>query len=481
MLRWEAGPEAGDAVTMPMSIRCAGAALLGWVLPSSASAAPIAFATADGLGETTPPSVFVALRDRDDVWVVAPGWGQDAGEVAVVLAVPADADLTVLSQHDVVVGKLLQDVAPAELSVSCADLYPFTPDDTGERRDTGREPVEEDAHPRLRHSSPGPLACNRGRRPYYYYGYGYYRDYDYDTDYDAYEPYGYGSVAVGSRVDAATDPGLREAIVLESTVLADAGAVDAWMVARDLVLEGPLTDVEGQVWAVVRYQVDDAEPGRLPAFEVRAADLSHLRIDVAPRTTDLIWYGIELADSPMSLGVRGPGGVEKVTVETNCLMTSETVDAAYAEAVSRAMGEVGGRARFAIEHVTAPAQCVGCSGVSDLGDYLPALGWENGNFNTAVSRLRVVVDADAGHDELGFDALPAQTPAFTAFVRYLDELESDLPVCGSGFVEAPGSCFDGEVPPQRRRAQGGRAGALGTIGTVLLGVGLLVAGRRRGA
>lgn len=461
-------------MTTRFSLRAAGlvGALLG---PASASAAPYMFALPDGVDAEPAPGVVVASwwDVSEHRWVVAPGWGGGATKLAVIFPITPASEVGVSSATDAAMTKLMQTLGPTAIEVTCEDLYPFVDRrDTSDYRDYGDE---EDEHPRLRHTQPGPLACDRSTPYRGYYGYGY--EYDYDTE--PYYPNGYGDMTDGDRVDSVTGPDLLSAKILETAGLADVAAVEVWLAERTLTLAEPLVDVAGGKWLAVVYDVTDDDVGRLPSVLIDDRSMSHLRVDVGDGDTDLVVYQIGEAAFPSAPQAIVPLALEEVMLDSDCLFDDDTVDARYEAALATAAGAPGTRALYVFEHLSNPNQCIGCAGLPDLATSLTSLGWTSdlGPFNTAITRVRLIVDAGAGVDTVGWQQLEPSEARYTAFVAWRQELESDFPVCGVGFVDDPASCLDGETA--RRARPGSRSGAVGTLGFAALGLAAVIAGRRR--
>lgn len=437
-----------------------------------ALAAPWLVVAPEGVEGVAGTGLIVVSGEETPVFIVAPAWDGPPTDVAVLMPVEADGEAWAPSGADGALEVLIDATAPAGLDVDCTDLYPFV-----DRRDTGggRGGDVVDEHPRLRHSTRGPLSCGGGGTtvtPIYEgpYGYGYY---GYGGDVPYYSP-GYGKMADGSRIDVVDGPPRRASAIREIERLADAEALAAWLRERGLRVPRALGT---GAWMAVAYEVTGADPGRLDAFAIRTGS-DTLRVDVegdtdAEGATDVIYYALGPDSSPSSPRPRVPDNVDAVDLESNCLYDDADVLAVYEAALAAAVGPAGGRRVFVREYVGAVGQCVGCDGIPDLGGRLPSLEWQGDPFTTSVTRGRLVVDDDADEAPVGFG--PGEAGAtYTAYVRHTDELESDFPLCGGGFAEDPGSCLDA---PVARRPAPGRAGAV--VGLGLLAVGLLVAARRR--
>ena len=446
-------------------------AALALLTSPPASAAPYAFALPEGVDPAPATGVLVSTwwDVSEHRWVIAPGWAGGATPLAVVFPITDASSVSVTSSANAAISKLMLSLGPTSLEVSCEDLYPFVDRrDTSTYQDYRDEPND---HPRLRHTQPGPLACNQ-RSPYY----GGYYDYSYGGPYYA---EGYGNMATGSRVDTATGPDARAASVRETAELDDVAAVGAWLAERSLTLAEPLAEAPGARWLAVVYDVTDDEPGRLPAVTLEDPSFDRLRLDLGDGDTDLIVYHLGEVLSPTMLRPIVPLGLDETSLGTDCLFRDDSVDVRYDAAVAEAFGPIGQRSAFALEHLSGPNQCIGCAGLPDLANWLPTLGWPSdiAVANTAISRVRLIVDAGAGPTSVQWQQLDVEDARFTAFVAWRADLESDFPVCGEGFTDDPASCLDEATA--RRARPGSRSGAVGTLGMAALGVALLVAGRRR--
>jgi hypothetical protein len=122
-------------------------------------------------------------------------------------------------------------------------------------------------------------------------------------------------------------------------------------------------------------------------------------------------------------------------------------------------------ATWTTEYAWAPVHCDPCSDYPLTQDEVEAFGYGKDAEGAFFTRLHMRFTPAQAKDDLQlqlFDGSNSQV----RFIEYLEELESDFPICGEGWAKNPGTCDDGNaatarlVSPSRGRAAGSLIGLL---------------------
>jgi len=221
-------------------------------------------------------------------------------------------------------------------------------------------------------------------------------------------------------------------------------------------------------------------------------------------------YEAELLSLPVRLGTLNSPGVQdlliyvinseaegrvsisnypEATPETECMYqpTEEEPDYGtfYNNLFEEAYVEAGGGAAWATEYSWSPSGCDPCSSDPPTEEQLAELGWDKGPWDAHFTRLHVRYTPQSVDQDLVFYSSGMTDTMQIRHITHKDELESDFPICRTGWVEDdPGSCFDDDpidelngrpgdaTPwnPGRTRAQ--RRKTAGAFGAFLLILGL---------
>jgi hypothetical protein len=132
-------------------------------------------------------------------------------------------------------------------------------------------------------------------------------------------------------------------------------------------------------------------------------------------------------------------------------------------------------AAWAVEHAWSPSSCDPCTGPTLDTSTLAELGYSGGD--AFLTRLHVRTTPEAAGEDLTFYFSNDAATEQLKFIQYGQELESDFPICGQGWVtDDPGSCEDDERG--RRVPAGARHQAVPVL-PLLLGLLLVGAAARR--
>jgi hypothetical protein len=164
----------------------------------------------------------------------------------------------------------------------------------------------------------------------------------------------------------------------------------------------------------------------------------------SPGSQDVVLHVL----SQWSEGKAAVASYPEFEVEGECMWEGDGsgFDAFYADNLKNAFEETNGGAAWTTEYVWAPEKCDPCTAEGPLGEEtLRELGYGGAPEEAILTRIRVRGQADALNQDLAIYFSGLRDSSQLRYIDYATELESEFPICGSGWVDnAPGSCDAGD-------------------------------------
>jgi hypothetical protein len=292
-------------------------------------------------------------------------------------------------------------------------------------------------------------------------------EYTCDTLYDpialaAYDYMACGALVEGEarsedsvRVEASFQRGEYDIVVLSAT---ESAALFDWFDENGYAVSGFKADLfQELIDSGVHFLAAKVDLGRVPEDW---ATLSPLQIS----------YRTTVSVLPIRLGTSSSAGVQDLILytlgdkddgalvidnypraepESECLWRprSETFGEFYEGQFADAV-EVAGGTAWALEYQWMGGKCDPCASdpleKRDLKDF----GFRGGPRDAVLTRLHLRMHPEDVSQDLLLVRQPSSWQQQMRFIRWEHELEDTFPVCGLGWVENPGSCYDDEEGPE---------------------------------
>jgi hypothetical protein len=197
--------------------------------------------------------------------------------------------------------------------------------------------------------------------------------------------------------------------------------------------------------ARVTLEAADDEETWLSPIQLRYTDPAFslpIRIGTisSPGRQDLIIYAI----TSSSDGAVGISNYTQVALDDECMWPSEDYGEFgdfYLDALTAEVDDVGG-AGWVQEYSWAPTSCDPCSSDPLDSSELSALGFDGGASDAHFTRLHVQYTPEAATQDLMLYTTGIGSTDQVRYITYDHDLEDRYPICGEGWAEDPGSCFE---------------------------------------
>ncbi|MFT4626069.1 MAG: hypothetical protein ACI8PZ_004740 [Myxococcota bacterium] len=160
-----------------------------------------------------------------------------------------------------------------------------------------------------------------------------------------------------------------------------------------------------------------------------------------------------------------------------CMPREDDFPIFYEEWVNEQL-DGGDEATWITEYAWAPVHCDPCTDYPLTQDEVEAFGYTDDAEGAFFTRMHMRFRPAQAKDDLQIQLLGGDNQQ-VRFIEYLEELESDFPVCFEGFAKNPGSCDDVQTTTTARVNATSRGRTTGGL-LALLGLGLLVRRKRTG-
>jgi hypothetical protein len=282
-------------------------------------------------------------------------------------------------------------------------------------------------------------------------------------------------------VEAAFERGEYDMAVISAT---GAEGLAAWLSQHRFETRGMQEELlqelidEGANFLVARVALDRAPGGGATLSPLRltyrdADPVIPIRLGAtsSPGEQDLVVYALGRKDE----GGFGIANYPQAQVESQCMYQGRVGDFGdfYAGKYEEAVDGVGGTG-WVSEYTWSQGKCDPCTVPPLEAEDLEALGYRGRVDEVAFTRLHIRLRAEDVDQDLQLTRTPLANHQ-QRFIRYKRRLEEAFPVCGDGWAEDPGSCWDERARP----AAAAGLGSFGLFATLPVPLALWCRRRRR--